>query len=564
MHDLTRFGLEDMVRCGSRLRGLGAGLGHMEAVADRIVRDLYDGLLDGPSGARACALVRLYKTHPFGDLEPDLQAQARPGLGGREPTPSMKCLTLLATAGDEAPWNDRHRSAGHQAIPLFSREQVESIPMVAQLIRQFGLQTAAVLPDAPGFLLDRDQRTYNVFHVPQALGSPSIPAQAGFVIPHGIASVLGFGGLLPSGELLAVLLFSKVPIPAGTADFFKTIALSVKLALLPHDGTAVFARDDPATPPPARLADAHLHALAQLLDVQERTAMGQTRRLQAKNDELVDALRQLHEAQDRLVAKERLASLGALTAGIAHEIKNPLNFVTNFAQLSTDLIADLVAELDGQRDRLDAGVREDIADLLGDLKQNSQKIREHGQRADGIVSTMLLHSRGGTARAVATDPNPLLVRYTDLAYHGLRAQDPTVRVAVTTDLDPALTPVPLIAEHLGRVILNLVNNACYAAHKKHERLGDPFAPAVRVTSRALADRVEVRVRDNGDGIPEPIRARIFDPFYTTKPPGAGTGLGLSLSHDIVVGEHRGDLRVESLDGEWTEFIVTLPRAAPSP
>jgi len=342
MYDLIHFRLEDMVRCGAALRTLGEDASHMEQVADRIVSRLYDDLRDGRDGTRACVLVRLYKTHAFADLEPDLRQIAQASLDGRPPSPAMKCLTLLATAGDKEGWNSRRSSAGHQAIPLVSREQVDDIPMVAQLIRQFGLETASVLAPDPAIMLDLEQRTYNVFHVLQARGSPYIPSQDEFVIPYGIESVLGFGGVLPSGDLFAVLLFSKVPIPAGTAEFFKTVALNVKVALLPHDGTAVFAPHEAGALPPARLAESRVAALTHLLDVQEQTALAQTLRLQAKNDELEVALRQIHQVQGQLVAKERLASLGALTAGIAHEIKNPLNFVTNFAQLSADLLDELV------------------------------------------------------------------------------------------------------------------------------------------------------------------------------------------------------------------------------
>jgi len=360
-----------------------------------------------------------------------------------------------------------------------------------------------------------------------------------------------------------VLLFSKVPIPAGTAEFFKTVALNIKMALLPHDGAAVFAPRETGTLPHAHMAESRITALVQLLDVQEQTALAQTRRLQAKNDELEIALRRLHVAQEQLVAKERLPSLGALTAGIAHEIKNPLNFVINFAQLSMDLVDELGQEWDQQADRLDGEARANLDDLLADLKQNAQKVREHGQRADGIVRTMLLHSRGETTQRRPTELNALLVQYANLAYHGLRAQDPTLNLAIHTDCDAEVGEVDVAPEPLSRVILNLVNNACYAVHEKKKRVGGAFAPAVRVSSRDRGDHVEIRVWDNGDGIPEAIRARIFDPFFTTKPPGAGTGLGLSLSHDIVVGEHRGEMRTESREGEWTEFIVTIPKDASS-
>ncbi len=561
MYDLTHFDLEDMVRCGSDLRTQGVGATHMEPVAQAIVNHLYHHLRDGSDGPRACALVRLYKTHSFTDLEPELRQRVRAALPD-EPVAAMKCLTLLATAGDEPAWNDRRSSAGHQAIPLISTAQIDELPMVTQLIRQFGLESASLLNLDPALMLDLELRTYNVFHVQEALNSPHIPAQTGFVIPYKIASVLGFGGVLPSGELVAVLLFSKVPIPAGTAEFFKTVALNIKVALLPHDGAGVFAPKNNGVALLTQIENFQVAALTQLLDVQEQTALVQTGRLKAKNQELELTLQQLHAAQGQLVAKERLASLGALTAGIAHEIKNPLNFVTNFAQLSTDLVAEFADELGALSHHLDDDTRDNLEDLLDSLKTNTQKIREHGKRADGIVSTMLMHSRGEVARSYPADLNELLKRYTDLAYHGLRAHDSSLMLTIQTDLDPAVGQVDLIAEHMSRVILNLVNNACYAANQRKTTAGPGFTPTVRVSSHAQGNMVEIRVRDNGVGIPAAIRDRIFDPFFTTKPPGAGTGLGLSLSHDIVVGEHQGEMRVESTEGESTEFLITIPKKAP--
>ena len=234
--------------------------------------------------------------------------------------------------------------------------------------------------------------------------------------------------------------------------------------------------------------------------------------------------------------------------------------MTNFAQLTTDLLADLKP----RRSKPNAtgsnrAPSENLADLLGDLELNARKIREHGKRADGIVSTMLEHSRGEAARHRPTDLNELVQRYTDLAYHGLRAQDPTLQASVTTDLDPAVGSVDLIAEHFSRVILNLVNNACYAANKRRSAGEITFQPRVTVQTRLVGDSVAVRVGDNGGGIPADLRNRIFDPFFTTKPTGSGTGLGLSLSHDIIVGGHRGDLLVESTEGVGTTFIATIPR-----
>lgn len=239
-HDLSRFTLADMTSCGARLRRLGEGAATMEGVAEAIVRDLYESLVDD-SGTPCCALVRFYKTHDFDALDPSLQEFSRKLLRDEAPAPRLKCLTLLATVGDQPEWNSRTSSRGHRAIPLASPEMVRQFPMIVQLVRQFGLDEAEVVQTPLDFLVDLEQRNYNVFYVPEALGSPHIPAQEDFVVPFGIRSVLGFGGILPSGDLFAVILFSRVRIERETADLFKSLALSVKVALLDFVEGPVFA-----------------------------------------------------------------------------------------------------------------------------------------------------------------------------------------------------------------------------------------------------------------------------------------------------------------------------------
>lgn len=241
MYDMTRFALSQMIESGAALRRLGAGTQSMEAAADRIVQYLYREFIDPRSGDPACALVRFYKTHPYGGLEPDLQTFARSVLGRDPESPAVKCLTLLATAGDRPEWNARTRSTGHQAIPLPSEQVIAQIPMIAQLVKQFDVEISALLSPDPTLLMDQEQKTYGVFYVSDAVGSPYIPAQDSFVIPCGIRSVIGFGGTLPPGDLFATILFSKVSIPRETADLFKTLSLSVKTAVLPFAGGTIFA-----------------------------------------------------------------------------------------------------------------------------------------------------------------------------------------------------------------------------------------------------------------------------------------------------------------------------------
>lgn len=240
-YDLARFALSDMIECGTALRKIGGGAASMEEVAARMVRYLYDHLRDAETGERSCALVRFFKTHAYGGLDPELRRFVGAMLGDEPETGAMKCLTLLATAGDQPEWNSRHDSAGHKAIPLPSAEVILQAPMIAQLITQFGLPISTLFESHPELLADLGQKSYNVFHVPEALDSPHIPAQKEFVIPHRVRAALGYGGMLPSGDLFAIIVFSKAPIPREAADFFKTIALNVKLAILPFTDDHVFA-----------------------------------------------------------------------------------------------------------------------------------------------------------------------------------------------------------------------------------------------------------------------------------------------------------------------------------
>lgn len=284
-----------------------------------------------------------------------------------------------------------------------------------------------------------------------------------------------------------------------------------------------------------------------------------TQELQDKNQELTATLKKLKATQDQIIAQEKLASLGALTAGIAHEIKNPLNFVNNFAELSAELTEELLEELDSQKERLDPESTEYIGEILSDLGQNVKKINEHGQRADNIVRGMLMHSRGQGTERQLTDINTLLAEYVNLAYHGMRAKDSSFNIMIETHYDPTIGQVNIVPQNISRVFLNITNNACYAAYDKKKAVGAGFTPTLSVTTKNLGNTIEIRIRDNGNGIPTEIRDKIFNPFFTTKPTGQGTGLGLSISHDIIVAEHQGEIQVATELGEYTEFMLILPR-----
>jgi signal transduction histidine kinase len=281
--------------------------------------------------------------------------------------------------------------------------------------------------------------------------------------------------------------------------------------------------------------------------------------VQERTKELSLSLEELRTAQDRLVQTEKLASLGQLTAGIAHEIKNPLNFVNNFSALSAELIDELNDVL--KPAALDDKVREEIDELTHMLKGNLEKVVQHGKRADSIVKNMLLHSREGSGEHRAADINAIVEESLNLAYHGARAEKSGFNITLQRDFDPAAGMIDLYPQEITRVFLNLISNGFYAAAKRKEAGDEGFEPTLSATTKNLGNKVEIRIRDNGTGIPLEVKEKMFNPFFTTKPAGEGTGLGLSMSHDIIVKQHGGKIDVDTIPGAFTEFIITLPRTA---
>jgi two-component system, NtrC family, sensor kinase len=272
--------------------------------------------------------------------------------------------------------------------------------------------------------------------------------------------------------------------------------------------------------------------------------------IEETNSALTRSLEELKAAQAQLIQSEKMASLGELTAGIAHEIQNPLNFVNNFSEVSKELLEEMKTELDN-------GNTDDAKDIASDVIQNLEKILHHGKRADGIVKGMLQHSRSSSGQKEATDINALADEYLRLAYHGLRAKEKSFNATLKTEYDESIGNIPIIPQDIGRVILNLITNAFYVVGEKKQQQDGDYEPTVSVRTKKTGEKVEVSVRDNGNGIPDKVLDKIFQPFFTTKPTGQGTGLGLSLSYDIVKA-HGGELKVETKEGQGTEFIIVLP------
>jgi signal transduction histidine kinase len=272
--------------------------------------------------------------------------------------------------------------------------------------------------------------------------------------------------------------------------------------------------------------------------------------LRQRNEEIENALHRLRSTQTQLIQSEKMASLGELTAGIAHEIQNPLNFVNNFSEVNEELLKELKTEAD-------KGNLEEVKAIANDIIFNSEKINHHGKRADAIVKGMLQHSRSNSGVKEPTDINALTDEYLRLSYHGLRAKDKSFNATMKTDFDDSIGKVNVIPQDIGRVILNLINNAFYAVDEKKKQIQNVYEPTVSVSTKKNNGKVEIKVCDNGNGIPQKVLDKIFQPFFTTKPTGQGTGLGLSLSYDIIKA-HGGELKVETKEGEGSKFIIQLP------
>ena len=363
---------------------------------------------------------------------------------------------------------------------------------------------------------------------------------------------------------------AKLAVNASTAGGLFALILALSLtALIVHSivaplrqveqGMTAITRGDLDAPIPLETRDeigAMVAALRMLRgSLIERDRL--EREIRAARDTAESALQDLKAAQANLIQAEKMASLGQLTAGIAHEIKNPLNFVNNFSSLSVELTAELNEVLKSAF--FSDNIRQEVAELTGMLKDNLEKVVQHGKRADSIVKNMLQHSREGSGEHHPADINAIVDESLNLAYHGARAEKAGFSIALQRDLDPSAGMADVYPQEITRVLLNLISNGFYATTKRKVEVGDGFEPMLSATTKNLGDKVEIRIRDNGTGIPEEVREKIFNPFFTTKPTGEGTGLGLSMSYDIVVKQHGGSIDVETEPGLFTEFKIVLLR-----
>ncbi len=524
MLTFSNFTLPELTEVLSTLRKTGGGAGSMEEAANRMVRYFHESFIDASTGERSCALVRFFVTRPYGNLDAELQSHARMMLGEIAELPTHKCLVLLATAGDQPEWNDRQSSKRHQIFPLPSEEIVSSLPMISQLITQLGIDVRCVLRPTRSTLLMAEQNAFNVFHVPVAQGSPYIPAQQAFVIPYGIQSVLGFGGLLSSGELFTLILFSRTAISQETALLFKPCALAAKAALLPFDrDDRVFAgstHQAEASPAPAAPTVDQLQSetfvLEQLLDIYERTVHEQASRLD----------RALLEAQASTRAKS------AFLAVMSHEIRTPMNGIMGMTELLLDTT--LTSE---QRDYAQLVQRssEALLTIINDILDFSKF------EADGLTLETIDFDLGTTIEdTLDTLAEPAQRKGLELGCL-LHAEVPTALRG-----DPG---------RLRQILINLIGNALKFTHQ-----GEVVVTVTQQQAEAERVLLEFAVSDTGIGMAPETQARLFKPFSqgdtsTTRNFG-GTGLGLAICKQLVE-RMGGKIALESAPGRGSTFRFTL-------
>jgi two-component system, NtrC family, sensor kinase len=576
MYNIKKMTLRDMSECGLALRRLGDNALSMEEVSNNIIQYLYNNFVDSSSHEKSCALIRFFKTHSYRDLTPDLQEHARGILKEDIISDDLKCLTMLSTAGELPEWNSRHKSVGHKAIPLVNEEAIARIPMISQLIQQLGINPGTVVQPDPNLLTDLEQKMYNVFYVPNALNSPYIPSQASFVVPFNVKSVLGFGGLLPSGNIYIVLMFLKVVIPRMVINLFRPLALNIKAAILPFDDGCIFKENsqqfvstqivDNYQNKSFNYLNSQIATLNQLLDVSEQSTITQSDRLEKAISNLHETLEHLQKTQIQLIHSEKMSSLGQMIAGIAHEINNPVNFIygnVNHAEEYIYNLLDLLNLYQKKYDHIPLEIQQKIEEieldfLTSDLNKIMKSMKVGTERIRDIVLSLRNFSRLDEAEIKEADIHSGIDSTLMILEHKFKTKNKNQEIQIVKKYGD----LPLIECYPGQinqVFMNILGNAIDALELG---VGEKFQvkePQISICTQVLDEEwVTITITDNGVGMTEEVRSKLFDPFFTTKPVGKGTGLGLFISYQIILEKHHGKLLCNSQLGQGTEFMIQIP------